>query len=345
MESGMRDTIQNFFNFEFLILNFIFLPFLLTGCSSPHHISRTTFVMDTVLEFTVDTRDTSRANAAMDAAVREMQRIERVFNRFDTTSLISRYNRREILDPGTEFTSLMKDAYAMSDSTHGAFDITIAPLMDAYGFGTGVYRVPSSDEIARIRNNVDYRKLLDTGASVPQTMSLKNKMMIDLNGITDGYAVDRAKKIFEHYGIHNALINLGGDVMVMGDNNGAAWKVGIQHPRRKNALIATLALKNTAVVTSGDYERYFMRNGTRYHHIIDPHTGYPAHELVSVTVVALRAEYADALSTGFFVLGKDKALACAESLDNVGVVLITSDMRVTCTTNLKPYVEVLPCDE
>lgn len=335
----MRDTIQKFFNFEFLILNFIFLPLLLTGCSSPQHISRTTFLMDTVLEYTVNTRDTSRANAAMDAAIREMQRIERMFNRFDASSLVSRYNRREISDPGTEFTSLMKDAYALSDSTHGAFDITIAPLMDAYGFGTGVYRVPSPDEIAQIKTKVDYKKLLDTGSSPQQRMSLKQDMMIDLNGITDGYAVDRAKKILEHHGIHNAIINLGGDVMVMGDNNGLAWKVGIQHPRRKNALIAILALKNTAVVTSGDYERYFMYNGKRYHHIIDPHTGYSANELVSVTVVAPSAEYADALSTGLFVLGKDKALALVASLNNVGVVLITSDMRVTCTKNLQPYLE------
>ena len=164
---------------------------------------------------------------------------------------------------------------------------------------------------------------------------------LDLGGIAKGYIVDRGLALLAQAGVENAFLNAGGDIAILGTKpDGTPWRVGIRHPRGADHYIAVLSMTGGAVVTSGDYERTFEAGGQRYHHILDPSTGYPAGDLTSVTITAPTATEADALSTAVFVLGPERGLALVESLPGVEAVLVTRDLEIMVSTGLVGKIEL-----
>jgi len=196
--------------------------------------------------------------------------------------------------------------------TQGTFDISIRPLMEVWeDFETE--EIPVEKSIRDALKLVNYADIKINN----EKLELKPGMKLDLSGIAKGYAVDRAIEVLEAFGVTAALVNAGGDIRVMGDR---VWKIGIKNPRGAG-IVRTLSLKNESVATSGNYEKYFIKNGVRYHHILDPKAGYPARECVSVTVLTEKCSFADALATGVFILGSEKGRDLLENLGVKGVII------------------------
>ena len=232
---------------------------------------------------------------------------------------------------------VLKSALKYGQLTQGTFDVTIGPLVQSWGSFKPNSKIPSPIEIDRIRELVNYRDLEFNEKE--NAVRLKNPgQMIDLGGIAKGYAGDEVIKIFKAYGIESAYVNLGGNVVVLGGKpDGSPWNVGIRNPRAQDgSSLGVLEIRDKTVVTSGDYERYFEEDGLRYHHILDPQTGYPAQSgLISVTVVSDTSMEADALSTAVFILGLAKGLELVQSMAGVDAILITEDREIYITSGLK----------
>ena len=173
---------------------------------------------------------------------------------------------------------------------------------------------------------------------IETTIDLPEGIKIGLGGIAKGYGVDRAMAVLMDWGIKHTVVNAGGDMKILGLNFGKSWEVAIKHPRQQQRAMATIKVSNTCVVTSGDYERFFEVDGKRYHHIIDPRTGYPSQGCLSATIIAPDAEFADALATALCVLGPEEGLEIVESLDRVEAILVDMDGTVVPSTGLKNVV-------
>ncbi len=240
-----------------------------------------------------------------------------------------------VLSPETM--DILETAKHYAELSGGAFDVTVGPLVKAWGVFTDHPRVPPQDEIDRLLKLVDFRTLtIDEAASAARLE--RPGQMVDLGGIAKGYAGDEAIRIYKEHGVKSAYVNLGGNVVVLGARpDGSPWRIGIQNPRAANGMyIGILKVTDTAVVSSGDYERYFERNNVRYHHILDTKTGYPADSgLISTTIVTDVSMDADALSTATFVLGLEKGMKLVQSLKGVEAIFITKDKQVYVTPGLK----------
>lgn len=239
--------------------------------------------------------DRERIARAVKEAFSEMHRLDTLWSSFLPGSEVARLNRERRLRVSSETRELILKAVQVAESTGGAFDITIEPLERLWGFYDGAYRVPDSSEVRRARERVDYRKVRVSG----DTVILGAGVNLDLGGIAVGYAVDRAVELLKAGGAREGLVDAGGDIRVFGER---VWRIGVQNPRGQG-VVRVLRLKDRAVATSGDYEKFFEQGGRRYCHIIHPKTGYPADHWAAVTVVAPSAVEADAYSTAMFVLG------------------------------------------
>ena len=205
-------------------------------------------------------------------------------------------------------TYLLERSLDLYDSTNGVFDIAIYPIMDAWGFTTGNYTIPSDDMIESLLPLTDANDILYDKDSASISFA-KDGMKIDFGGIAKGYTSGRIADIYRECGVTSGLINLGGNVQVVGTKtDGSKWRVAVQSPEAEDDYLGILSTADRAVITSGGYERYFEQDGMKYHHIIDPSTGHPANNgLVSVTIVSADGTLADGLSTSLFIMGKDKA--------------------------------------
>lgn len=303
------------------------LPILLsTGCFSGKEnlYKETGVVMGTVVEITVAHRSEPLARAAIKEAIGELQRIDELMSLSKPGSLVSRINRegstKQVVVP-PELFRLLGDAIAISKASGGAFDVTVRPLVELWGFERGG-SVPPSDLLTSKLTAVGYRSLI-LGEKVLSVGFAKPGMGLDLGAIAKGWAVDRAIEKLEARGIRNAIIDAGGDLRILGGRPGKQfWRIGVQHPREPGALLATFELRDTAIVTSGDYERFFLADGVRYHHILDPETGEPARGCQSVTVLAATASEADACATAAFVLGPVRGLAFLRSRPGVRGLIV-----------------------
>lgn len=275
---------------------------------------------------------------SLEAVRNESQRLERLLSRFLPESEISRINRSagikcENVSPETY--EILSYAMECSFISQGLFDITIGPLVDLWDYKHAL-EPPVNTRIEMILPLVNYKELeLD---AVHKTAGLKKSgQSVDLGGIGKGFASDRFMEIFKEYGVTSAFSNIGGNVSTLGNKpDGSPWLVGIRHPRL-NGLLGAITVTGKAVVTSGDYERYFIdKEGRRFHHILNPITGYPAESgLVSVTVVAGSAMTADALSTAIFVAGLEKGTALIKKYPGAEAVLVDEKLRVYVTQDLR----------
>lgn len=275
----------------------------ISSCSgSAPEARKTIFAMNTVMSFKAYGK---AAPDALNTAAEEINRLDKMLSRTGTNGELcelNQYGRKELSE---ETADLIRQAVSISDRTEGAFDITIAPVMDAWGFFNQNYRVPSDDELSAALSHVGTDGIRINGNEA----ELLPGVQIDLGGIAKGYAADKAEDILRRSGVSSAIISLGGNISVIGSKpDGSDWTVAIKSPFKENEYIGKLSVSDCSVVTSGGYERYFEQDGKVYHHIIDPATGYPAESgLASATVVCESGTLADALSTTLFVMGREKA--------------------------------------
>jgi len=287
--------------------------------------------MDTFCEISCYSDDNDYAVSAIDEAFKEMKRIESVFSKFDENSEVSKINKLAGLDKlgvSSEVFDLIERSAYYSKISEGAFDITVAPIMETWGFLRREGLMPDKEAIEKALKDVGYKNIeLDPKNGFVRFLNKGTK--VDFGGIAKGYAVDRAKEILVSRGIKNGLINLGGNIFALGNAPGKKnWKIGVQDPRNKGKLLHSFELTNRAISTSGNYERFFEIKGQRYSHIVNPITGVPCQGVISVTVVADSAEEADALSTAIFVMGEEKGLSFAKSIKGVKVLMLKEDGRV-----------------
>jgi thiamine biosynthesis lipoprotein len=266
----------------------------------------------------------------MEEAFSEFERIDRLLSGYDESSEVSRINREaylaEVQADGEVF-RLLEKSLEISRLSDGAFDVTIGPVMKLWKFDEGGV-VPTEEAIAAVLPQVGFdRVAVNTERRTVRFLSAG--VEIDMGGIGKGYAVDLAVARLQEMGIDNAIVDAGGDLKLLGRRPGKDfWRIGVRHPREASRMLVTLDLAETAVVTSGDYERFFIDKERRYHHLLDPSTGYPASVCQSVTVIAPDAVDADAYATAVFVLGPEKGLALLRTLPGVEGIVVDSDGKV-----------------
>jgi len=313
----------------------LLLPALiLSGCSRTDvGVTKKTFLaMDTVMTLTVYGEN---GEAAAEQAASRILEIEKALSASAESSELAALNAsagepvavsRDVLNP-------LRSALGTAKKSGGALDITVLPLVEAWGFLTKDYHVPERAELDALLEKIGYEKIKIDG----ETVVCPEGMGIDFGAVAKGYASQCAAEILRGR-VTGAVISLGGSVQTVGVKpNGQKWKVAIADPLDpENGTVGTLSVEEAAVVTSGSYQRYFERGGVRYHHILDPKTGAPAESgLLSVTVVCADGTEADGLSTALFVLGLDGAMNYRDTYGGFEAVFVTEDRRVTVTDGLK----------
>lgn len=278
----------------------VLLCLALCSCAKTEY-KKSIFAMDTVMDLTVYGENED----ALLSAEAEIKRIDALLDRGNESSEIYQINNKKTAEVSSETAELIKTAVGISEKTDGAFDITTASVTDLWGFYGGNFRVPTDSELKTALYSVGYEKIQLDGRNI----TIPENSSIDLGGIGKGYASDRVMEVLKNNGAKSAVISLGGNVRTLGKKpNGQEWKIGITDPMDKSQLLGTVSVCDSAVVTSGGYQRYFEADGVTYHHIIDPETGKCAQSgLASVTIIAKSGTVADGLSTALFVMGLDKA--------------------------------------
>lgn len=301
--------------------------FVLTGCAGK--AERNLFALDTYIQLTAYGRGASAALTDCDA---EIQRLENLLSVTREGSDVFRINRANgaAVSVEPETAALLTKARHLAALTDNAFDPTVYPLVKLWGFGNSP-SVPEPAAISALLPLVDAGLLSIDGVEI----ALPAGAGVDLGGIAKGYVSDQLAALLQSRGVESALLALGGNVHALGSKpNGDAWRVGIQDPRDATAVAGVIDARDCAVITSGGYQRYFEENGVRYHHILDPATGYPADSgLCSVTVIAKSGVEADALSTALFVMGAENAIAFWRQHGGFAFVLITTDGELLYSEN------------
>ena len=309
----------------FLLLAALLLP---PACRTapgemPYRFTR--FAMDTVVAYTILAPSPTVALEAMQAAHQEVERVAALLWEEDPASDLYAFNRAQgRLAVSPEVFGFLTRARAYYDRTDGAFDVTIKPVLELYGFETERPAPPHPDTL-RARLSAVGMARIDLSTPLVLDKTGNPGAAVAVGGVAKGYAVDRAVQVLRDHGIRDALVNAGGDLYAMGTNNGRPWSVGVQDPDDAGAVIDTLYLSDQAVATSGDYQRYYVHDGVRYHHILDPRDGRPGRYARSATVVAATTEAADAYATALFVAGPSRGLALLATLPGVeGMVVDTA---------------------
>ena len=272
------------------------------------------------------------ADAIVTALQEEFQRLESLLSPWISDSELARFNTldaNERLTISPELETLLRRSRHYWEASAGAFDVTFAGAGHLYDYRAGV--APDAETLSATVINMSL-----IGLDARQAWKKDARVRIDLGGIAKGYAIDQAVTLLQQRGVEHAWVSLGGDSYVLGQRGDRPWTIGIRHPRDRDAVALSLPLSNVAVSTSGDYQRYFVRDGEWIHHILDPQTGRSANQLVSVTVVADRSIDADALSTALFVLGVDAGLALANRLPGISAVIIDRHGKVHYSADLSP---------
>ncbi len=308
------------------------ITLLLTACSfkSNEPISKTGFYFDTVITISIyDSKDPELLNNCFSICEEYEEQISRTIE----TSEISKINNANGMPVSVSNNTLelLKKGIAYGELTNGAFDITIAPLSEVWDFKNNTGNVPAENAITEALSHVNYKNIVIEGNSVTLT---DPNTAIDLGGIAKGYIADKLKEYLISKDVKSALINLGGNILTIGEKpDGSPFQIGIQKPfEEENETITSVSVKDSSVVTSGSYERYFKVNDTIYHHIINTQTGMPcSNELLSVTILSESSVDGDALSTACFALGLEDGQTLINSLDSIEAIFITKDYQIIDT--------------
>ena len=309
------------------ILILFALILLVGGCSELKKIEQTKELMGTIVTITIYDENEDKAKEIMEKAFDEIERLDNLLSNYKNDFEVSLLNKNSFIEnPSDDLVYNIKKSLYHSDISNGAFDITVQPILDLYKDSfESKKRAPTGEEIEDALKLVGYEKI----RLKYRNISMQPGMKITLGGIAKGYAVDRAVSVLQwNNTIKHALVSIAGDIKAIGNKGGAnKWVIALENPRNKGQYIAKINLDNKAVSTSGDYERYFEPT-KKFHHIIDPETGYSATKLISVTIIADKAVDADAIATAVFVLGPDEGLQLIEKLENVEGLLITPDKKI-----------------
>jgi len=300
--------------------------------SSVQKISRTEEMMDTFFTITVYSDKPETAETAINAAFNSIKNIESELSIYNEDSEIARLNREKMIEsPSADLEANISRSLYYSNLSNGAFDITVQPILDLYN-KTFIEKgsAPSVEEINRELKKVDYKRIIIEDRKI----KIGEDQVITLGAIAKGYAVEKAVETLRQHDIAMALVDASGNMRALGKKPEGVWNIAMEDPRDMNNYITIIPLDNNAVSTSGDYERYFD-DKKKYHHIINPKTGYSATELISVTIVTDNAFDADALSTAVFVLGKEKGMELIESLPGVEGLIITREREILRSSGLK----------
>jgi FAD:protein FMN transferase len=300
--------------------------------------------MGSEVRVTVWTADTAAADTSIGAVFAEFDRLDALLSVWRPGSDVLRINAaagRAAVPVSPDTRAVLRTAQQVSEWTAGKFDVTFGALADVWRFDHDQdNRVPTPAEITARVALVDYRAVVIDEAAGTVFLS-RAGMRLHLGGVGKGYAVDRAVAILRARGFQDFMVQAGGDLFVSGQAGGRPWRLGINDPRgAPDDPFATVELRDRTLSTSGDYERFFIANGARYHHLLDPDVGAPARGCRSVTIVAGTATLADALSTGVFILGADVGMALVERLPDVDAVIVTADNEVLISSGLRGQVRV-----
>ncbi|GAA4054927.1 FAD:protein FMN transferase [Flavobacterium chungnamense] len=282
-------------------------------------------------EITVVAKDTIQGNYFIDKAVAEVKRIENLISDWIPTTQISEVNKNAGINPvkvDDEVFQLVTRANKISKLTNGAFDISYASMDKIWKFDGSMKEMPTKEAIKSSVEKIGYEKIIMNDST--KTIFLKEKgMKLGLGGIGQGYIADKVKALLQNEGCKSGIVNVSGDINTWGKQiDDKPWAIGIINPMNKNKVFATFPLEDSAVETSGSYEKFVMFNGVRYSHIIDPRTGYPATGIVSVSVFAKQTEIADALATGIFVLGIDVGLDLVNQLKGIECIIVDDKGKI-----------------
>ena len=279
-------------------------------------------IMGTTIRVEVWHEDIEVRKKGITQVLDEMERVNQLMSPYIKESQLSKINKHAYDKPikvDKDIFGLIKRSIEVSKLTNGAFDITYASVGHLFNYRKELR--PSDKEIAEAKQFIDYRNINLNEAKHTISFS-KEGVRIDLGGIAKGFAVDQAIMKLKEVGIEHALVSAGGDTGILGDRRGRPWLVGIRDPRQPEEVLAMMPLQDEALSTSGDYERFFIEEGVRYHHIINPSTGKSASEIRSASILAADATTTDALSTSVFVLGVQKGLQLLNSIDGTEGVII-----------------------
>jgi thiamine biosynthesis lipoprotein len=293
--------------------------------------------MGTLVTLTAVAPSKAMAQAVMTAGFHEVKRLEQLLSTWIPESEVSRVNAAAGQTPvqvSRETLELVTRSLEMARLTEGGFNIAIGPAVELWNISERQH-IPSETELERLRPLVDWTSIqIDQKA---HTIFLPRVgMRIDVGGIGKGYAADRTVEVMKQAGATGGVVALSGDIKAFGSLPEApGFPVGIKHPRQEDAVLAMIDLKDEAISTAGDYERFFDDHGIRYHHILDPATLYPARGCQSVTVIAEEGTVADGLDTGIFVLGPERGMALVERLPGVEAVIVDQDGHMTVSSGLR----------
>ncbi|MDQ6987252.1 MAG: FAD:protein FMN transferase [Mariprofundaceae bacterium] len=324
-----------------LVLFAIAAVLVTASCSSQiPDVRESRFMMGTLVQFTIADTQQDKALEAIRAATDEMQRIADAFTIYaDKTNAVKAFNTSEadssVVLP-QEVGDLLQTALNISQQSGGAFTPAIGSLSLLWGFSLPdpPTQPPVETAIVRALRGVDAGLIAFNGKTWKR---LHSETKLDFGGIAKGYAIDRGIEVLREHGIKNAIVDAGGDLRAIGSHNGTPWRIGIRHPRKDGKTLGWLEVHgDISIVTSGDYERFFMYQGKRYHHILDPQSGHPARHSISATVIAKNATLADAWSTALFVQGA-KALPLLNGKGMQGIVMDAGQKIYTGSVALVPF--------
>lgn len=302
------------------------------------NFKRTLILMGSRFDITVVASNEKEGNKYIDSAIFEIARIEKLISSWDLnseTSLINKLSGIKPIKVDKELFDLIERSIAISTLTNGAFDISYASMDRIWKYDGTMREMPSEEKISSSIKKVGYQNIIIDKEA--QTVFLKLKgMKIGFGAIGKGYAADKAKALLIEKGVKAGIINASGDLNAWGKQaNGRDWMVAITNPLNKNKVFSWLPINDSAIVTSGNYEKFISFNGIRYSHIIDPRTGYPSTGIISTSIMTSNAELADAISTSVFVMGVETGLDFINQLKGVDCIIIDEQNKIHTSNNIK----------
>ncbi len=317
----------------FLIIVILFFIFY----RKPSVYRYTRSQLGTVINITIIAYSEDKAAKTSQKAFTEIERIENLMSPYRVNSDIYKINNNaynETVKVSEESFNLIRKSYKVAELTNGSFDITFASLSQVWDFNKDNFTPPSEPVIRKLLPDLGYKNLVLDPANY--TVRFRKKgTKIGLGGIAKGYAIKRGIQVIRNAGIENAILEAGGDVQVIGDKFNQKWRIGLRHPRTDDLILAIELDDMDSIATSGDYERFRMYNGIRYHHILNPKTGFPAKTFSSVSVISKDPTDADIFATAFFVMGKNKAVDLLKQRKDLKAIFVDLDLKCSASRELK----------